>query len=76
MGRHGLVDSSGGKLMTLHDALRVEMEKGVIQYKCALQALDLAGKHVTSVTSGPAPFHGSHQRQMQVRNKIFSDNVM
>ncbi|XP_012945658.2 uncharacterized protein LOC101853203 [Aplysia californica] len=79
MGKHGLVDSSGGKLMTLHDALRVELEKGVIQYKCALQALDqVSGKHpvTASLSSGPAPSEGSHQRMMQVSRADVQDRII
>ncbi|KAK3762317.1 hypothetical protein RRG08_006061 [Elysia crispata] len=75
MGRHGLVDSSGGKLMTLHDALKVELEKVVILYRCALQKLD--SHHVTaSLTSGPAPKEASHQRMMQVCRADVQDRII
>ncbi|KAK3590557.1 hypothetical protein CHS0354_008488 [Potamilus streckersoni] len=71
LGRHGLVNSSSGNLMGLHDSLKVEFEKVVSQYKSALQKLaelDLTTKHPTSssVTFGPAPTRASHQRLMQV----------
>ncbi|XP_071090684.1 uncharacterized protein [Haliotis cracherodii] len=71
LGHHGMVDSSGGRLMSLHDALKVEFERVVVQYKCAIQKMDdlsLSAKHPTSssVTSGKAPTNASHQRLMQV----------
>ncbi|XP_046570197.1 uncharacterized protein LOC124278521 isoform X2 [Haliotis rubra] len=71
LGHHGMVDSSGGRLMSLHDALKVEFEKVVTQYKSAIQKMDdlsLSAKHPTSssVTSGKAPTNASHQRLMQV----------
>ncbi|XP_048746568.1 uncharacterized protein LOC125659071 isoform X1 [Ostrea edulis] len=71
MGQHGLVESSCGSLMNLHDALKLEFDKIVFQYRNALQKLDelsLSAKHPTSssVTSGKAPSGVSHQRLMQI----------
>ena len=71
MGQHGLVESSCGSLMNLHDALKQEFDKIVFQYRNALQKLDemsLSAKHPTSssVTSGKAPTEVSHQRLMQL----------
>lgn len=71
MGQHGLVESSCGSLMNLHDSLKQELDKIVFQYRNALQKLDemsLSAKHPTSssVTSGKAPTEVSHQRLMQM----------
>ncbi|XP_062584720.1 uncharacterized protein LOC134246375 isoform X2 [Saccostrea cucullata] len=71
MGQHGLVESSCGSLMNLHDALKMELDKIVFQYRNALQKLDelsLSAKHPTSssVTSGKAPTEVSHQRLVQM----------
>ncbi|KAK3094616.1 hypothetical protein FSP39_004077 [Pinctada imbricata] len=71
LGQHGLVDTSGGSLMNLHDALKLEFEKTVSQYRSALQKLDemsLSTKHPhsSSVTFGKAPTEASHQRLMQM----------
>ena len=71
LGQHGLVDDSGGSLMNLHDALKLEFEKVVAQYRSALLKLDemsLSTKHPhsSSVTCGKAPTEASHQRLMQM----------
>ena len=71
LGRHGLVESSEDGLMNLHDALKIEFEKVVTQYRSALQKLDelsLSAKHPmgSSVTFGPAPALSSHQRLMHI----------
>ncbi|CAG2227314.1 unnamed protein product [Mytilus edulis] len=71
LGQHGLVDSSGGSLMNLHDSLKLEIEKVENQYKTALQKLDelsLSAKHPmsSSITFGKAPTLVSHQRLMQL----------
>ncbi|KAL3863113.1 hypothetical protein ACJMK2_004887 [Sinanodonta woodiana] len=81
LGRHGLVTSSSGKLMNLHDSLKVEFEKVVGQYKSALQTLaelDLTTKHPTSssVTFGPAPTTASHQRLMQVTRTDIQSRII
>lgn len=71
LGQHGLVDSSCGSLMNLHDSLKLEIEKVANQYKTALQKLDelsLSAKHPmsSSITFGKAPTLVSHQRLMQL----------
>ncbi|CAL1526696.1 unnamed protein product [Lymnaea stagnalis] len=80
MGRHGMVGSSGGKLMTLHDALKIELEKMINQYKYVIQKLEdlsLSAKHPVpvSVSSGAAPTEASHQRLMQINRKDVLDRV-
>lgn len=86
LGQHGLVDSSDGHLMNLHDALKLEFDKVISQYKTALQKLDelsLSTKNPTSstVTSGKAPSEASHQRLMQlsrtdVQNRIIKNKTL
>ncbi|XP_041369983.1 uncharacterized protein LOC121383942 [Gigantopelta aegis] len=81
LGKHGMVDTSGGKFMNLHDALKVEFEKVVVQYKYAIQKLEhlsLTTKHPTStsLTSGKAPICASHQRLMQVTRSDVQNRVI
>ncbi|XP_052251666.1 uncharacterized protein LOC127858511 [Dreissena polymorpha] len=76
LGRHGLVESSEGSLMNLHDAFKIEFEKVVFQYRSALhklEELNLSAKNPTgsSVIWGPAPSSSSHHRLMQ----IYRDDV-
>lgn len=81
LGQHGLVDGSDGKFMNLHDALKLEFEKVINQYRIALQKLDtfsLSTKHPTSssVTSGKAPTEASHQRLMQVTRNDVQERII
>lgn len=71
LGQHGLVDSSCGTLMNLHDSLKLEIDKVAMQYKTALQKLDELSLSVknpmsNSLTFGKAPTRVSHQRLMQL----------
>ncbi|KAK7494663.1 hypothetical protein BaRGS_00014061 [Batillaria attramentaria] len=83
MGRHGLVGSAGGQLMGLHEALRVEFEREVAQFRAALHKLEelhLAGSkhghHDRNVTSGHAPSEASHQRLMQVTRSDVQERII
>ena len=81
LGKHGMVDTSDRKLMNLHDALKVEFDKVVFQYKSAIQKLEhlsLTTKHPTStsLTSGKAPICASHQRLMQVTRSDVQNRVI
>ncbi|XP_069140413.1 uncharacterized protein [Argopecten irradians] len=72
LGQHGLVDCSNGNLMQLHDAMKLQLEQIVSNYRSALVTLDelslVTSKHPASrsVTFGKAPSSASHQRLMQV----------
>ena len=63
MGQHGLVSGADGKLLSLHEALKVELERQVAQLKGTLHKLEqlnlTSGKH-----GGPS--EASHQRLLQV----------
>ncbi|OWF41479.1 uncharacterized protein LOC110462275 [Mizuhopecten yessoensis] len=72
LGRHGLVDCSNGHLMQLHDAMKLQLEQIVSNYRSALLTLDelslVTTKHPasSSVSFGKAPSAASHQRLMQM----------
>ncbi|XP_060071572.1 uncharacterized protein LOC132551450 [Ylistrum balloti] len=72
LGQHGLVDCSNGNLMQLHDAMKLQLEQIVSNYRNALVTLDelslVTTKHppARSVSFGKAPSAASHQRLMQV----------
>ncbi|CAH1784005.1 unnamed protein product [Owenia fusiformis] len=86
LGNHALVDTSEKKLMNLHDALKIEFEKTVSQYKGALGKLEelrLSNKIPvsSSVNKGPAPSVASHQRMMQmslidIQERIFKNKSL
>lgn len=81
LGRHGLVESSEGTLMNLHDAFKIEFEKVVFQYRSALnklEELNLSAKHPTgsSVIWGPAPSASSHHRLMQLHRDDVQDRII
>ena len=71
LGNHGLVNSSDEKLVSLHDALKKELQSMVHQLKIGVQKLEeLNLAHRRTITqslyNSPAPIRGSHQRMMQV----------
>ena len=73
MGQHGLVGGADGKLLSLHEALKVEFERQVAQFKAALQKLEqlnlTSSRHggpEKQVSGRPAPSEASHQRLLQV----------
>jgi len=81
LGQHGLVDCSNGHLMNLHDALKLEFDKIVTQYRSALQKLDelsLSSKHPmsSSVSFGKAPSEASHQRLMQLTREDVQSRII
>ena len=81
LGRHGLVESSEGTLMNLHDAFKIEFEKVVGQYRSAMQKLDelhVSAKHPTgsTVAWGPAPSSSSHHRMMQIKRDDVQERII
>ena len=81
LGRHGLVESSEGSLMNLHDACKIEFEKVVYQYRSALhklEELNLSARHPTgsSVIWGPAPSSSSHHRLMQITRDDVQERII
>ena len=81
LARHGLVDTSEQNLINLHDALKIEFDKMVHQYRNALQRLEelcLANRspRSSSVNEGPAPTSASHQRLMQMRETEIQDRII
>ncbi|XP_050398842.1 uncharacterized protein LOC126816400 [Patella vulgata] len=85
LGKHGMVNSVSGrsnsKMISLHDALKVEFERVISLYKTALQKLlefSLSAKNPSesSVNSGPAPSEASHQRMLQVHKEDIQDRLI
>ncbi|XP_064468514.1 uncharacterized protein LOC135379202 [Ornithodoros turicata] len=71
LGQHGLVaGGADGGLVSLHDALRTQLDYLAHQYKVAVQTLDelalARGAPPASLCHGPAPTGASHQRQLSV----------
>ncbi|XP_015924662.1 uncharacterized protein [Parasteatoda tepidariorum] len=77
IGQHGLVGTSDKILMNLHEALKVELERAIHQYKIAVQKLDcLTSKHTKSLSYGPAPTKASHQRQLSLRQDEIQERLI
>ncbi|XP_055929766.1 uncharacterized protein LOC129960380 [Argiope bruennichi] len=81
MGQHGLVGTSDKTLMNLHEALKVEFERAIHQYKIAVQKLDelcLTPKQLVtrSLSYGPAPTKASHQRQLSLRQDEIQERLI
>ncbi|GFQ96223.1 uncharacterized protein TNCT_192801 [Trichonephila clavata] len=81
MGQHGLVGTSDKALMNLHEALKVEFERAIHQYKIAVQKLDelcLTPKQLVtrSLSYGPAPTKASHQRQLSLRQDEIQERLI
>lgn len=82
MGQHGLVGTNDKKtLMNLHEALKLEFERVIHQYKIALQKLDelsLTPKQLVtrSLSYGPAPIKASHQRQLSLRQDEIQERLI
>lgn len=81
MGQHGLVGTYEKTLMNLHEALKVEFERVIHQYKIALQKLDelcLTPKQLVtrSLSYGPAPTKASHQRQLSLRQDEIQERLI
>ena len=72
MSSHGLVMASERKMLKLHEALKIELEKTVFHYKQAIHALEeLKLRHSTSYSSrlnssSQGLSQESHQRLMQM----------
>ncbi|XP_076368858.1 uncharacterized protein LOC143256068 [Tachypleus tridentatus] len=81
LGQHGMVGTSDDTLMNLHDALKMEFERVIHQYKIAVQKLDelsLAPKQpiARSLSHGPAPTKASHQRQLSLRQDEIQERLI
>ncbi|RWS03371.1 uncharacterized protein B4U79_12865 [Dinothrombium tinctorium] len=83
MGHHGLVGTSDDTLMNLHDALKIEFDRVIHNYKIAVQKLDelslaASGKQpvTSSVSHGPAPTKASHQRQLSLRQEEIQERLI
>ena len=82
MGHHGLVGTSDDTLMNLHEALKLEFERVIQQYKTAVHKLeDLAlaknKEPVTrSLSQGPAPTNSSHQRLLSLRQDEIQERLI
>ncbi|KAH9520306.1 hypothetical protein Btru_060455 [Bulinus truncatus] len=81
MGQHGLVSNGSGEtFMTLHDALKREMEKSINHLKSALHQLDqlwMSNKHpVIKLTSDESlSTEVCHQRMMQVNRDFVVERL-
>ncbi|XP_022661726.1 uncharacterized protein LOC111250596 isoform X2 [Varroa destructor] len=81
LGQHGLVGTSDDALMNLHDALKLEFERILSQYKAAVGKLEeqwLAPKApvARSLVHGPAPTRASHQRQLSLRQSEIQERLI
>ncbi|ESO95156.1 hypothetical protein LOTGIDRAFT_189026 [Lottia gigantea] len=85
LGQHGMVKSgiktTGIKMISLHDALKIEFDRVISLYKSALHKLEefsLSGKNPSesSVNTGPAPSEASHQRLLQVTRDDVQDRLI
>ncbi|XP_037094584.1 uncharacterized protein LOC119114653, partial [Pollicipes pollicipes] len=83
MGHHGMVGTSDGSLMNLHDALKLEFKKVVTSYKAALEKLEelslsTASKQTLcrSISHGPAPIQVSHQRQLSITQQEIQERLI
>ncbi|GIY37936.1 uncharacterized protein CDAR_8131 [Caerostris darwini] len=81
LGQHGLVATSDKALMNLHEALKVEFERIIHQYKIAVQKLNelcLTPKQLVtrSISYGPAPTDASHQRQLNLRQNEIQERLI
>lgn len=78
MGHHGLVGTSNDALMNLHEALKLEFERVIQQYKGAIAKIDElsiarnikdSGPVTRSLSQGPAPTFSSHQRLLSLKQE-------
>lgn len=82
MGHHGLVGTSDDTLMNLHEALKLEFERVIQQYKTAVQKLEelsLAKNKepiTRSLSQGPAPTNSSHQRLLSLRQDEIQERLI
>ncbi|OTF72778.1 hypothetical protein BLA29_010056, partial [Euroglyphus maynei] len=85
MGHHGLVGTSNDALMNLHEALRLEFERVIQQYKGAIAKIDElsstnknckdGGPVTRSLSQGPAPTFSSHQRLLSLKQEEIQDRL-
>ena len=85
MGHHGLVGTSNDALMNLHEALRLEFERVIQQYKGAIAKIDElsatnkngkdGGPITRSLSQGPAPTFSSHQRLLSLKQEEIQDRL-
>lgn len=82
MGLHGLVGTSDESLLELSDALKMELNQGIINLKSAVSKTeDLIVSNskkqpvIKSVTRGPAPIQTGHQRQLSVKQEELNERL-
>ncbi|KAF7490802.1 hypothetical protein SSS_03783 [Sarcoptes scabiei] len=85
MGHHGLVGTSNDALMNLHEALKLEFERVIQQYKSAIAKIDElsmtnaiikdGGPITRSLSQGPAPTFSSHQRLLSLKQEEIQDRL-
>lgn len=84
MGHHGLVGTSNDALMNLHEALKLEFERVIQQYKSAILKIDELsltgnlkdnGPVTRSLSQGPAPTFSSHQRLLSLKQEEIQDRL-
>lgn len=84
MGHHGLVGTSNDALMNLHEALKLEFERVIQQYKGAIAKIDElsltrnvkdGGPITRSLSQGPAPTFSSHQRLLSLKQEEIQDRL-
>ena len=79
LAKHGLVDSCDGKLINLHDALKIELGKLMQQVKNAIQKLEelsLAHRRCHSVHASTAPGQSSHQQRMRISQPDVQERII
>ncbi|SPP89943.1 uncharacterized protein LOC117591458 [Drosophila guanche] len=62
LGVHGLTTSASGQLISLHVALKTELQRHVDTYKMAIHKLE----ELSMVTNNQDPAHSSHQRLLAI----------
>ncbi|XP_017871580.1 PREDICTED: uncharacterized protein LOC108619480 isoform X1 [Drosophila arizonae] len=62
LGVHGLTTDASGQLISLHVALKAELQRHVDTYKMAIHKLE----ELSMVTSNQDPAHSSHQRLLAI----------
>ncbi|XP_076373021.1 uncharacterized protein LOC143257880 [Tachypleus tridentatus] len=81
LGNHGVVETSNNALMGLFDALKVEFQRTIHQYKIIVQklnvfSLDPKESKSCSLSYGPAPTKSSHQRLLSLRQDEIQERLI
>lgn len=82
LGLHGLVGTNDDSLLELSDALKIELNQGIVNLKSGLSKTeDLIVNNskkqpiIKSVTRGPAPVQTSHQRQLSIKQDELNERL-